>query len=126
MWLARLVALALAILVLANGPAHASETGRGDRLWVGKSNGSYLTLAEARRATRREVHRIVREQEEGVYRFGIKWCRRRSPTRVGCRYEIDIAGPEGDARCWGGARVIEQAGNRHYVRAWRDCLVNTN
>jgi hypothetical protein len=82
---------------------------------------SRLTIREASWAARREVYRVARKRDESVEQFRIKWCRRRSALRVGCRYTMFISLGVHALSCHGGARVTERARNTHSVRAWRDC-----
>jgi hypothetical protein len=117
------VFLVLAVSAVIGGSA-AGGAGQADATPIATTSTAFLTIAEAHQATRREVFRIARKRDEGVEIFVIKWCRRRSGVRVGCRY--DLALDDGGWRgldCIGGARVVERGPNRHHVRVWRDCTV---
>jgi hypothetical protein len=89
---------------------------------IATTSTSFLTTAEARQATRREVFRIARRRHEEVEAFHIEWCRRRSSVRVGCRYAMWIPVEWRGMSCVGGVRVVERAANRQGARAWRDCV----
>jgi hypothetical protein len=120
----------LVLLTLAGSAAlGGSAAGRSDATGSGPmatTSTAFLTVAEARQETRREVFRIARKREEEVKDFEIKWCRRRSAVTVGCRYEMWLPVEWRAAGCHGGARVTEGSRNRHQTRAWRYCVLETD
>ena len=118
----------LVLLVAATlaGSAAAPPERAGGATPVASTSAGFLTIAEAQRATRREVYRIARKSHDEIEEFRIEWCRRRSPVRVGCRYTIGIPYGIHWIDCHGGVRVIERRGNRHHPRAWRECIESSN
>jgi hypothetical protein len=122
----RFVLLALVASAALSGSAagHSDATGSGPKA---TTSTAFLTVAEARQATRREVLRIARKRDEGpVHDFEIKWCRRHSGVRVGCRYEMWLEDGWRASICHGGSRVTERSEGRHVTRTWRDCHLSSD
>ena len=118
----RILLLGLLIAAAALAGSHADRAGAAGSGPLATTSTAFLTIAEARQATRREVFRIARRRGDVVDGFRIEWCRRRSGLQVGCRYYLGLDdGTMRGVECDGGARVVERAANRHHVRAWRQC-----
>jgi hypothetical protein len=122
--------LRLVLLTLVASAALAgSAVDRSDAAGTGPiatTSTAFLTTAEARQATRREVFRIARKQHEKLEEFEITWCRRRSRVRIGCRYTTWFWWDWRAVSCHGGARVVEAADGRRRTRAWRRCMLETD
>jgi hypothetical protein len=119
-------ALVAPLAAVALAVAAADHSGAADTAPRASTSSGFLTIAEARQATRREVFRIARRRGNRVEDFAIRWCRRRARQRVGCRYAYSYPFIDQYADCHGGARVVERAENRRATRAWRKCVVSSD
>jgi hypothetical protein len=109
--------IAVVVPVTAGAAPNTQATSAAD-------GSSRLTLDEAKQAIRRKTYRRARADHWRVDLFEIAWCKRRAPSRVGCRFRVVFIDTGGwDRSCTGGARVTEEAGIQR-VEDWTRCIRN--
>jgi hypothetical protein len=120
----RLAVLLLLLPALALPSSAGADSGESARAANGAS--VRLTLDEARRETRLAIHRHARERHWGpITWFKIPRCTRRSPVRVGCRFQLEFLDPSTYTYfCYGGARVIEDTSG-YDIWHWGKCFAES-